>query len=92
MANKEYLKNLKENWILLVPQGFLTFIFIVLVGNLFNGLNKLIENIPDSYAKLLAVIIIVVGLFKIVTWLGFDGFTEYGNTWIKVMEGNKNQN
>ena len=86
--NKKYLKNIKKNWVLLVPQGwlFLLQMLILVVG--FNALLEVAQSVQDSSTKVLAIIVITFALLKLITMIGLESMNEYGKTWVKVMTDN----
>ena len=85
--NKKYLKNLADNWLLLVP----TFGFLIMqLGILAVGFTALIEitnSITEGYAKVLSVIVVSFILMKLVMFVCSDDLGKSSELTVKIMTG-----
>lgn len=72
--NKLYWKNLKRNWVLLLPSLMGIGLGIMIIVICFNAMTELIEqSTPEQpYLRMFGLTIIVLSVIKLVTWFKFD--------------------
>ena len=93
MGNKEekrkvdYWKNFRENYPIVLPNTFTMIVGFVLLFAYIEMFKFAVGSITDPYIVGMYGILFILGMFKLISWVGYNTFSDWVSSMVKAFYG-----
>lgn len=87
--NIRYLKNLKDNYVSVIPATFALAVTYFVIMAYFNFGLECINSIDGDNGKILGLLVLMITIMQLVSWIGRDTFNTWANhVYSAIVNGN----